>query len=171
LAKASLLNIYEQMRVSQNVTGDPWVSHMEELLVLQRERIIARVDKAMFDMVRKIRGNLGKHPGYEKGTTGLHIDNIPAGFVHVDDTSIKTTHDFANLQLSVFKVVEDADHTKEHYILDADLDENGNLMRHLVDVFFIHPISGGTHPYDIHEFLKRRYPQMPVGYSLVERGS
>jgi hypothetical protein len=44
-------------------------------------------------------------------------------------------------------------------------------VRHLVDVFFIHPISGGTHPHDIHEFLTRRYPKMPIGYSLVELGS
>lgn len=37
-------------------------------------------------------------------------------------------------------------------ILDADIDENGQLMAHLADLFK-HKFTGGTHPFDIHELL------------------
>ena len=170
-AKAALLNLHKKMQLTKDVEDKPWFRHVREVLVLQQERFIARVDGALFRMVKKIRGNIGGYPTYEKGTTGLHVGNIPAEFELFEDTSIKSTDDFANLQLSVFKVVDKATRSKTDYILDADIDENGNLARHLIDVFFIHPITGGTQPYDIHEFLTRRYPSIPLGYNLVPRGA
>ncbi|MNC99389.1 hypothetical protein D3C83_176680 [compost metagenome] len=53
------------------------------------------------------------------------------------------------------------------FILDADIDENGTLIPHMVDVLFRHGITGGTHPFDIHEYLALTEPLMPIGYELV----
>ncbi len=51
-------------------------------------------------------------------------------------------------------------------ILDADLDENGKLMAHLADLFK-HRFTGGTHPFDIHEYLVLEDPVRSLGYELV----
>jgi GMC oxidoreductase len=51
-------------------------------------------------------------------------------------------------------------------LLDADIDGNGKLMAHLGDLFK-HRFSGGTHPYDIHEYLVLDDKARPLGYDLV----
>ena len=54
-------------------------------------------------------------------------------------------------------------------LTDADIDENGELLRHTLDLFK-HKISGGTHPHDIHEILVLQEGQAPtfdLGYRLV----
>jgi hypothetical protein len=50
-------------------------------------------------------------------------------------------------------------------ILDTDIDENGKLMAHLADLFK-HKFTGGTHPFDIHEYLRKEAPQRDLGYTL-----
>jgi hypothetical protein len=52
-------------------------------------------------------------------------------------------------------------------LLDADIDENGDLLIHLIDVLFMRAFSGGTHPFDIHEYLVLAHPNWALGYELV----
>jgi hypothetical protein len=51
-------------------------------------------------------------------------------------------------------------------VLDADIDENGKLMAHLADLFK-HRFTGGTHPFDIHEYLVLEDKNRSLGYDLV----
>jgi hypothetical protein len=39
-------------------------------------------------------------------------------------------------------------------------------MEHLKDLF-LHKFNGGTHPFDIHEYLVLSSPNRPLGYTLV----
>ena len=40
----------------------------------------------------------------------------------------------------------------DQVLLDADIDESGDLLGHVLDLFK-HKVTGGTHPHDIHELL------------------
>jgi hypothetical protein len=51
--------------------------------------------------------------------------------------------------------------------LDADSDENGDLLNHLIDVLFVRAFSGGTHSFDIHEYLIVPHQNREPGYELV----
>ena len=57
----------------------------------------------------------------------------------------------------------------DEMLLDADIDENGTLLGHFLDLFK-HKITGGTHPNDIHELLVLQEGQsagFDLGYQLV----
>ena len=51
-------------------------------------------------------------------------------------------------------------------LVDADIDEHGTFWGHLGDLIK-HRFTGGTHPYDIHEYLLLRRPTLNLGYRLV----
>jgi hypothetical protein len=57
----------------------------------------------------------------------------------------------------------------EEVLLDVDIDENGKLLAHTLDLFK-HKISGGTHPHDIHDLLVLQDGELPgfdLGYRLT----
>ena len=79
--------------------------------------------------------------------------------------SIKSTHRKGNFQLTLTHLSG-----PDEVLLDADIDENGKLLGHFVDLFK-HKITGGTHPHDIHELLvpcrTGRSRGFDLGYRLV----
>jgi hypothetical protein len=80
--------------------------------------------------------------------------------------SVKTDERNGNLQLTMAPA-RDLATGADTLLLDADIDENGDLLKHLVDVLFIHPFNGGTHPFDIHEYLIFAHQNRALGYELV----
>ena len=78
--------------------------------------------------------------------------------------SIKSTHSKGNFQLTLTHLAG-----PDEVLLDTDIDENGDLLAHFLDLFK-HKITGGTHPHDIHEVLVHQEGQSPgfdLGYRLV----
>ncbi len=153
-AKACLLNLYAKLNtLKEPVFGrKPWFGFVQSLLVIGRERLVALVDGEMRTRVQTIFDDIGDFDFYKRTPVGDHAKNIPPGFSFAkkDMVSIKTQEEHGNLQLTMTKAT-DAD-GNALTILDADMDENGKLMAHLGDLFK-HKFNGGTHPFDIHEFL------------------
>jgi hypothetical protein len=57
----------------------------------------------------------------------------------------------------------------DQVLLDTDIDENGELLAHFLDLFK-HKINGGTHPNDIHELLvlqEGKTAGFDLGYRLA----
>jgi len=167
-AKACLLNLFAKLNtVKEPVFGrKPWFGFVEALLEIGRERLIALVDDEMLTRVRQIHDDIDDFEEYKTTPVGDHAKNIPPGFTFSkkDMVSIKTREDHGNMQLTM-TAARDRDGNSVT-ILDADIDENGKLMTHLADLFK-HRFNGGTHPFDIHEFLILEDKNRPLGYELV----
>lgn len=167
-AKACLLNLFAKLEtLKEPVFGrKPWFGFVESVLEIGRERLIVLVDEEMLTRVRNIHGSIDQFGLYKRAPVGDHHKNIPAGFTFSKGSmvSIKTREEHGNLQLTLTPAT-DASGTAVT-LLDADLDENGKLMAHLADLFK-HRFSGGTHPYDIHEYLVLDDKTRPLGYALV----
>ncbi|MGA9767407.1 MAG: hypothetical protein WBV94_00085 [Blastocatellia bacterium] len=169
LAKAALLNLHLKLRLLKDPTENlpSWFDYVEEVLEIDRERMIAKVSPAMIDAVRTIKDNIEDFPEYKRTPVGSHFADYPAGFTVTRSRilTIKTHEDQGNLQLCVAPA-RDAQ-GEETTLLDADIDENGKLFAHLADLFK-HKVTGGTHPFDIHEFLKLVFGDAePLGYELI----
>lgn len=166
-AKACLLNLFGKLNtLKEPVFGrKPWFGFIETLLEISRERIIALVDKEMLVRVTEIHSNVDQFDLYKRAPVGDHNKNIPQGFAFTKASmiSIKTREDHGNLQLTLTPATDSAG--RKVTVLDVDLDENGKLMAHLADLFK-HRFSGGTHPFDIHEFLVLEDKSRPLGYEL-----
>lgn len=167
LAKLSLLNLYSRLNMELVPgAGKAWFSTVQELLVATRERFIAEVDEGCWGTVRMFADNPPE--GFVKARSDLHVDNFEAipGVEQVRDlASVKTREDRANLQFTVCRAMRSG---KEVFLLDTDIDENGNLLRHTFDLIK-HIVTGGTHPIDIHEALRKNFPQVALGYELEPR--
>jgi hypothetical protein len=167
-AKACLLNLFAKMNTLKEPTLNrkPWFGFVERVLEIGRERLIALVDEEMLTRVRKIHSSIDRFPDYRRTPVGDHHRNIPAGFTFAksDMVSIKTREDTGNLQLTMTPAKDAAGNGVT--ILDADIDENGRLMAHLADLFK-HAFTGGTHPFDIREYLVLENRTRPLGYDLV----
>lgn len=167
-AKACLLNLFVKLEATREpVFGRrPWARFLTAVLEIDRERVIALAEEELFARVSEIHANVDRHEQYKRTPVGDHGKNIPAGFTfrRADMVSIKTREDHGNVQLTVTKA---ADASRAPVtILDADIDENGRLMAHLADLFK-HKFTGGTHPFDIHEYLLLEVPGRALGYTLV----
>ena len=93
----------------------------------------------------------------------LHIENfraIPGVTAVSGAASVKTAERKANLQFSVARVTRDG---RRAFLLDTDIDENGNLLLHTFDLIK-HAFTGGTHPVDVHECLCTAFPSTDLGY-------
>jgi len=166
-AKAALLNLYTKLTDLKEPTAgkEPWFSFVREVVEIGHERFIAVVNPKMGEIIRNIKNNIGGFKDYKNTPAQNHFGNIPAGF-RVQKSkmfSIKSTEDHGNIQLTM-ALGKDAS-GNELFILDADIDENGQLMAHLADLFK-HKFTGGTHPFDIHEYLALSHPNRPLGYEL-----
>jgi hypothetical protein len=166
LAKASLLNLYAKLSRLEEPTGSnrSWFSFVVRLLEIGRERLIALADPALAPVVERVRQNLGQFSGYRAAEDPEgHRRNVPEPMQSRIRRiiSIKSREDQANLQLSVFTTDDPS-----LVIVDADIDENGELLAHLADVFK-HWFTGGTHPFDIHEYLALTDQDLRLGYELV----
>ncbi|HEX4912845.1 MAG TPA: hypothetical protein VFV51_02755, partial [Vicinamibacterales bacterium] len=80
---------------------------------------------------------------------GNHRGNVPAALQPRISgmISIKSTHRRGNFQLTLTRLT-----APDEVLLDADIDESGDLLGHFLDLFK-HKVTGGTHPHDIHELL------------------
>lgn len=167
-AKACLLNLFAKLgTVKEPLFGrKPWFGFVENVLEIGRERMIALVDDEMLTRVQEIHDNIDRFEEYKRTAVGDHAKNIPPGFTFARGrmVSIKTKEDHGNLQLTLTPASDSLG--TQVTILDADIDENGSLMAHLADLFK-HRFNGGTHPFDIHEFLVLEEPSRPLGYELV----
>lgn len=164
LAKTALLNLYSKVREPMEPTLDqpPWFSFVQQILTLGRERFVAVVRDEMWAEVNrsiKLFGNI-----YKVADPSLHRKNVPGDLRILEMVSLKSNEAHANLQLTLSRVEDH--HGGRQTILDADLDENGKVLAHFFDLLR-HIFNGGTHPYDIHEFLVITNPGIQLGYTLV----
>ncbi len=171
-AKAALLNLFAKLRLTPEPIGgrNPWFSFVREILAIDRERLYALVDVELGEIVKRIREKPDDFPHYRRADSSQHGDKIAANLpdyriFRSKLFSVKTDERFGNLQLTCAPAQNAAG--QDVLILDADIDENGDLLNHLLDVILLHPISGGTHPYDIHEYLLRAHTNLALGYTLV----
>lgn len=173
LAKSALLNLYFDLTIlKEPVTGQeqPWFSFVRKVLIIDQERFVAEVTDDMLRLVRTIRDDLGSFRDFRRAEdTEGHHRNFPADYTIPKETmvSIKSREQKGNVQLTVAPGKDP--NGRDVCLLDSDIDENGNWFLHFIDYLNHHFISGGTHPYDIHEYLHFKYRrQHPVlGYTLV----
>lgn len=167
-AKASMLNLYAKLTDLKEPTAgtEPWFSFVKEIVEISRERIIAIADPRMGEIVRRIKDNIGDFRDYENTPAQNHFGNIPAVYQPQKSKmfSIKSDEDHGNVQLTLAPGKDS--NGNPLLILDADIDENGQLFAHLMDLLK-HKFSGGTHPFDIHEYLAFASPNRPLGYQLI----
>ena len=169
LAKTALLNIYHRLRTAGPpiVGGDRWFTHVESVVAIGQERILAFVRPEMARVVREIRANIDAFDkDFERADSSLHRKNVPAALQPriADMFSIKSTHDQGNYQLTLVELSG-----PDAVLLDADIDESGTFWGHARDLFK-HKVTGGTHPVDIHEILVRQArdePGFDLGYTLA----
>jgi hypothetical protein len=167
-AKACLLNLYAKLNTLKEPVFNrkPWFGFVESILEINRERFIATVDEEMLTRVQTILDDIKEFEAYKTTPVGDHDKNIPAGFTFKKKSmvSVKTREEHGNIQLTLTPATDPAGASVT--LLDADIDENGQLMAHLADLFK-HRFSGGTHPFDIHDYLVLEAPARPLGYELV----
>jgi hypothetical protein len=167
-AKTALLNLYAKLTDLKEPTGgqEPWVSFIREIVEIGRERFIAIVDPRMGEIIRTIKNNIGNFKDYKNTPAQNHFGNIPPVFQPQKSKmfSIKSTEDHGNVQLTMVPGKDSSGN--DLLILDTDIDEDGKLLAHLADLFK-HKFNGGTHPFDIHEYLDLSDPNRPLGYELV----
>lgn len=168
-AKAGLLNLFAKLSsMTAPGTRRDWFSFVGRILEVDRERIIAVVDEKCAQAVRAIRDNIDAHEHYKHTPHANHHGNMPLtyGVAKSKMFSIKSDERNGNVQLTIGPGTDPVTGAPA-FILDADIDENGTLIPHLVDALFRHRITGGTHPFDIHEYLALTQPTTPIGYELV----
>ena len=167
LAKLSLLNLYARLRTEVVPdTAEPWFGRVTELLLATRERIIAEVSESCWASVHDLADT--PRAGYREAPVGDHKQNLELidGVAQVTElASVKTREAHGNLQFTVARARRNGRAT---FLLDSDIDENGNLLLHTFDLIR-HAFNGGTHPIDIHEYLRRSHPTVVLGYGLDPR--
>jgi hypothetical protein len=169
LAKTALLNSHFRL----NATPEPvssarsWFSFVSRLVAIGRERFLAFVEPEMETLVRQIHTHIDEFRAhYERTPSDNHRGNVPAALQSriTSMISIKSTHSTGNFQLTLTHLSG-----PDEVLLDADIDENGDLLGHVADLFK-HKITGGTHPHDIHEILVLQNGAVPgfdLGYRLT----
>ena len=168
LAKTALLNAYFRL----NGTKEPlsmvrmWFSFVLRIVAIGRERFLALVDPEMEAIVSQIHEHIDEFPDYERTPEENHRGNVPAALQSrvTRMMSLKSTHRKGNFQITLTHLSG-----PDEVLLDADIDESGDLLGHFLDLFK-HKLSGGTHPYDVHELLVLQSGQtsgFDLGYRLV----
>jgi hypothetical protein len=171
-AKCSLLNLYAKLSEGD----EPWFSGITRVLEIDRERAIAEVTPEFASRAKHIWDHIRNFPDYFHSPAGNHYKNIeahiPAGrsVQKTEMFSIKSREDEGNVQLTLAPVRKMGS-AEVMWLLDTDIDENGNFVKHAYDAFFKHRFTGGTHPFDIHECLKKKATlagrKIDLGYELV----
>jgi len=158
LAKMCLLNLYAMLSEERNPVrsfGDnPWFSLVQKIVRLDRERVIAEVDATVYKSVQHILDRLDYFGGvgfFPEPNPSLHLPNFPAHYKIADLVTVKKKCEQGNLQLTVG--VSHAEGGVPVYVLDCDMDEHAAFFLHAIDVLLVHPIKGGTNPFDMHEVI------------------
>ena len=169
MAKTALLNAHYRLSATKEPVSATrtWFSFVSRIVAIGRERFLAFVDPEMETLVRQVDASIDEfRADYERTPSENHRGNVPAGLQHriTSMISIKSSHSKGNFQLTLTHLSG-----PDEVLLDADIDENGELLGHVVDLFK-HKITGGTHPHDIHELLVHqdgKKPGFDLGYQLV----
>ena len=168
LAKAALLNLHFKLRVEPVEAPDDflWFDFVREIVEVDRERFVAVADPAILPAVRAARDDGDDFPDYKKAPPGDHFKGYPKGYTVKMSSrlSVKTVENKGNLQVTAAEATDPSGNPV--VLADFDIDENGALMAHLADLLS-HKFSGGTHPFDIHEYIQFRYATDRLGYRLV----
>jgi hypothetical protein len=152
LARTALLNAYFRLNgTPEPISGTrPWFSFVRRIVAIGQERFLAFVDPEMETIVRQISEHIDQfRADYERTPAENHRGNVPAAFRNriADMVSIKSTHRKGNFQLTMTRLIG-----PDEVLLDTDIDEHGDLLGHFFDLFK-HKLTGGTHPFDVHELL------------------
>ena len=169
LAKTAFLNAHYRLNATREpVSGTrTWFSFVSRLVAIGRERFLAFVDPEMETLVRLIHTHIDEFGAdYERTPAENHRRNVPPALQSriTGMISIKSSHSKGNFQLTLTHLSG-----PDEVLLDADIDESGELLAHCVDLFK-HKITGGTHPHDIHDLLALQdgaSPGFDLGYRLV----
>jgi hypothetical protein len=152
LAKTALLNSHYRLNAAPAPVspGRSWFSFVSRVVAIGRERFLGFVEPEMETLVRQIHANIDEfRADYERTPSENHRGNVPAALQSriTGMISIKSAHSKGNFQLTLTHLSG-----PDEVLLDADIDESGELLGHIGDLFK-HRITGGTHPHDIHELL------------------
>ena len=166
--KAGMLNVYAKLFHStvKGVAGRPWIHGLQEILRIQRDRIVALISEEAANLIRALEQKKVKDEHYRGDRSNLngHRKNIPERFTIDSMHSVKTREKIGVLQLTVAFAREGAE---KRFVLDADVDEHGHALLHFGD-FLRHRITGyGTHPYEVHDLMHHSIKNLNLGYELV----
>jgi hypothetical protein len=169
--KAGMLNVYAKLDATgvKGIAGKPWVQGIQKILRIQRDRVVAVINKKTANLIKSLEEQNGSEDslyGAERGNLAGHVKNFPAPFSvsPANMHSVKTREPIGVLQLTVAFVKES---DQDLFLLDADIDERGNPLLHFGD-FLRHRITGkGTHPYQIYDYLHVSIDTPLLGYRLV----
>jgi hypothetical protein len=170
LAKMAMLNLFAVLTAETDpVSGHNWFSFVQQILRLDQERFVAKVDATMFDNIQRILDHLPDFSaqGFFLGETSLHVDNIPSDFQLTEPMiSAKCRYEQGNVQFTMAKAKNKDGNC---VLLDCDMDEHSNIIEHTGDLFK-HLFTGGTHPIDIHEYIVHHQNKVELGYTLSPKG-
>ncbi|HEX5736298.1 MAG TPA: hypothetical protein VF131_25940 [Blastocatellia bacterium] len=174
-AKLGLLNLYTKMsnllEPAENKVN--WFSFVDEILEIAQSRMIALVRPEMGQKVLDISQDFDKFDDYKPTPSENHFGNMPVrfGVEKGEMFSVKTRDRKGNLQLTFGPGRSNG---KDVLVLDADIDESGTLLAHLLDVLRHRITHQQTHPFDVHEFIANELHEaaqpnnnIPLGYNLV----
>jgi hypothetical protein len=174
-AKLGLLNLYTKMSnlLEPIENRGNWFSFVDEILEIAQSRMIALVRPEMGQKVLAITQDFDKFDDYKPTPSENHFGNMPVrfGVVKNEMFSVKTRDRKGNLQLTFGPGRFEG---KDVLVLDADIDESGTLLAHLLDVIRHRITNQQTHPFDVHEFIANELHEaeqpndnIPLGYDLV----
>jgi mannan endo-1,4-beta-mannosidase len=174
LPKTALLNLFYKLRSLPDPIHKEktWFSYARRILMIGRERLIAVADPAIADSVKQVLQDPARYGYHAAEDPDLHRQFLPPAYQSIAGTkisSIKASIREASLQVTVSEIPQPGPQGTIT-LLDADLDEHGDLLEHIFDGL-IHILTRGTHPYDIHEFLVAQATgqgvKVNLGYTLV----
>jgi hypothetical protein len=179
LAKTALLNLFSVLTEEQDpIAQFPWFQHVQKIVRIDQERFVAEASPTLYENVQTILNQLstvyGRQGYFTELSTADHLPNFPARYGHpaLPLITIKKDYEQGNLQLTMgfFRMDGIA-----YHLLDCDLDEHHNIVKHSFDVtkHFLH--GTGTNPIDMHEYIvedsaeqaANHISTIDLGYQLV----
>jgi hypothetical protein len=179
LAKAALLNLFSVLIEELDPIAQlPWFNHVQKIVRIDQERFVAEATPALYENVQTILNQLstvyGRQGYFTELSTADHLPNFPAQYGHpaLPLITIKKDYEQGNLQLTMgfFRMNGVA-----YHLLDCDLDEHHNILKHSFDLAK-HLLNGtGTNPIDMHEYIVEDSAEqaadhistIDLGYQLV----
>jgi hypothetical protein len=179
LAKAALLNLFAVLTEEIDpIAKFPWFNHVRKIVRIDQERFVAETDADLYENVQTILNKLstvyGRQGYFTELSTVDHLVNFPARYGHpvLTPITIKKDYEQGNLQLTMgfFRMDGIA-----YHLLDCDLDEHSNIVKHSFDVVKHFLQGNGTNPIDMHEYIvedsaeqsANHVSTIDLGYQLV----
>lgn len=147
LPKGTLFNLHAKAQAEELASGTVF-THVDRIVRMQRERTFFRVRPKLLDRV-------SEGTAFREADGTLH-KGFSNGFKRV--ASFKTRESMGNLQLTFAK------NSANEMELDADLDDHQGIL-HAFDVIRHNLTGDKTHPFHIHQIL-RRFHNIHAGYTL-----